>query len=144
MRMPLSLRLRYAAGRYLPFLKIAPQAPDRSVAFRLRPVRNQLVEWETNEEGEALLKIPMRKSRRGKLLGMVFQMPQTRGVQLDEVGTFVWSLCDGNQTVEGIVKQTCKQYKMNRREVEVSVTSYLQMLAERNLIGFYQRGGSRT
>jgi hypothetical protein len=32
-----------------------------------------------------------------------------------------------------------KQYKMNRREAEVSVTMFLQMLHERNFIGFYKK-----
>jgi hypothetical protein len=143
MRMPLGLRLKYAAGRYLPFLKIAPPAADRKVVFTLRPVRNAAIEWETGAEGEALLKVPRRKDRIGRVVGFWFRIPETRAVQLDEVGTFVWSLCDGANTVEGIVQKTSRQYKMNRREVEVSVTTYLQMLAERNFIGFYQRGGKQ-
>jgi hypothetical protein len=141
-RVPLSLRLKYAAGRYLPFLKIAPPV-DRQALFRLRPARNGLIEWKTNAEGEALLSIPRRKDRVGRMVGFLVRVPQARAVQLDEVGTFVWGMCDGEHTVDGIIRETCKQYKMNRREVEISVTTYLQMLAERNFIGFYQRGGKQ-
>lgn len=141
MRVPLGSRARAVAGRYLPFLRTP--SPDRQAVFRLRPVRNSAIEWETTGEGEALLKVPMRKDRFGKFLAGWFRMPEARAVQLDEVGSFVWELCDGSQTVDGIVKQTCRHYKMNRREVEISVTTYLQMLAERNFIGFYQRGGVR-
>ncbi len=142
MPVPLAVRLKMLAGRHLPFLKMTPRV-DREAVLRLRPVRNAAIEWETNEDGEALLRVPSRKDRVGKFASLLLKMPETRAVQLDEVGTFVWGLCDGRQTVDGIVKQTCKQYKMNRREVEVSVTTYLQMLSERNFIGFYQRGGSR-
>jgi hypothetical protein len=65
--------------------------------------------------------------------------PKERYVELDEVGGFVWDLCDGNHTVESIVQKTSRQYKMNRREAEVSVTMFLQMLHERNFIAFYKK-----
>ncbi|MGC8669106.1 MAG: PqqD family protein [Chthonomonadales bacterium] len=138
MRVPWIAKLRFAAGRYLPFLKLAPNV-DRQAAFRLRPVRNSLVEWDRNTEGEALLRIPLRERRFSRILSAIVAVPKSRSIQLDEVGTFVWALCDGSNTVESIVQKTCAQYKMNRREVELSVTAYLQMLAERNLIGFYEK-----
>ena len=62
-----------------------------------------------------------------------------RGRPSGEVGGFVWELCDGNNTVETIVSRTGKQFKMNRREAEVSVTMFLQMLHERNFVGFYKK-----
>ena len=142
MRVPLSLRLKYTAGKYLPFLKIQ-RPPDREVVFRLRPVRNEAIQWQLSESGEATLGVPARKDRFGKLLAFWFRLPETRTVQLDEVGTFVWSLCDGTQTVDGIIRKFCKHFSMNRREVEMSVTTFLQILAERNFIAFYQRGGSK-
>jgi hypothetical protein len=140
MRVPLALRLKAAAGKYLPFLKMAPPA-DRQKVFNYRPVRNDSIEWETSPTGETLLKVPRREGRRSKLLALWFRIPEVRKVELDEVGSFVWTLCDGKNTVESIVKQTSQQYKLNRREVEISVTTYLQMLAERNFIGFYQKSG---
>jgi hypothetical protein len=140
MRVPLALRLKAAAGKYLPFLKMTP-AVDRLQVFSYRPLRNEAIEWETNDKGEALLKVPRREGRKSKLLGLWFRIPEVRKVELDEVGSFVWTLCDGKNTVESIVKQTSRQYKLNRREVEISVTTYLQMLAERNFIGFYQKAG---
>lgn len=136
--MPLTTRLRYVAGRYLPFLRIAPPV-DRGLVLTLRPVRNPAIVWETGSEGEALLQIPRRADRVGKLIGFWFPMPETRAVQLDEVGTFVWGLCDGSHTIEGIVRETGRHYMMNRREVEVSVTAYLQTLLERRFIQFYRR-----
>lgn len=140
MRVPLGLRLKYTLGRYLPFLKITPPI-DRQMVYTLRPVRNGLIAWERTPEGEAILHIPRRDDRFGRIMAFIFKIPEARAVQLDEVGAFVWGLCDGEHSVDGIVQRTCKEYKMNRREVEISVTTYLKMLAERNFIGFYQRGG---
>ncbi|HSV72913.1 MAG TPA: PqqD family protein [Chthonomonadales bacterium] len=139
MRVPLSLRFRMVAGRFLPFLRVNP--PDRQMVFTLRPMRHTAVEWDIDENGEARLRVPYRTDRVGRAVSFWFRLPEARDVQLDEVGSFVWGLCDGEHTVEGIVQKTAKHYKLNRREVEVSVTTYLQMLAQRRFIGFYQRGG---
>lgn len=140
MRVPIGYRLRRSAGRYLPFLRVPPP-PNREEAFRLRPLRNPAIEYETNEANEALLKVPRRKDRVGRVMAFLVHIPETRGVQLDEVGTFVWNRCDGQKTVETIVRETAKEYRMNRREVEVSVTTYLQMLAERSFIVFVRKTG---
>ena len=142
MRLPLAAKLKSSAGRYLPFLKVPPP-PDREAVFKLRPLRNGAIDWKTNDEGQALLTVPHRKDRFGKLVSSLFRLPETRNVELDEVGTFVWNLCDGSQTVDAIVKETSKQYKLNKREVEISVTTYLQMLAERNFIALYQRSKAK-
>jgi hypothetical protein len=142
MRLPLTARIKYSAAKYLPFLRIPPP-PDREAVFKLRPMRNGAIEWKTDDEGQATLTVPHRTDHFGKLVSSIFRLPEARNVQLDEVGTFVWNLCDGNQTVDAIVKQTSKEYKLNRREVEISVTTYLQMLSERNFIAMYQRGKTK-
>ncbi|NLI01628.1 MAG: PqqD family protein [Chthonomonadales bacterium] len=142
MRVPLGELLQYYAARYLPFVR-AKQVPDRGALMGLRPVRNDAITWEENESGEAELSIPYRKDRFAKAVAFLVHLPEARRVQLDEVGTFVWKLCDGSNTVEGIVRAMTKHYKMNRAEVEASVGRYLQMLAERRFIGFYRRGGAQ-
>lgn len=109
----------------------------------LRPVRNEAITWQENEAGEAELQIPYRKDRFARAVAFLVHLPETRRVQLDEVGTFVWKLCDGSNTVEAIVRAMTREYKMNRAEVEASVGRYLQMLAERRFIGFYRRGGAQ-
>ncbi len=89
-----------------------------------------------------MLNVPF-SPRLGRLTPLVVKWlkpPSHRRVELDEVGSFVWELCDGQRTIETIVQQTSKHYKMHRREAEVSVTSFLQMLHERNFIAFYKMG----
>lgn len=146
MRLPLKLRLYYGVGKYLPFLKIRPPQVDRQAALTLRPGRNSLLTWEKRESGETLLTVPQNR----KIGPITRQMakwlraPTERHVELDEVGGFVWELCDGAHTIESIVQKTGKQYKMSRREAEVSVTMFLQMLHERNFIGFYKKVGKKS
>ena len=146
MRLPIKTRLLYAAGRYLPFLKIKPPEVDRQATLYLRPGRNSVLTWEKRESGETILTVPQnhKVSRITRTMARWMGAPSERHVELDEVGGFVWELCDGQHTVETIVQQTIRQYKMNRREAEVSVTMFLQMLHERNFIGFYKKVGKKT
>ncbi len=142
MRVPLKWKLYSAAGRYLPFLKIKPPEVDRKAAMTLRPGRNAVLRWEAQEEsGKTLLKVPvnLQGGRFRKRIAQWMKVPKERVVELDEVGGYVWELCDGKHTVEQIVQATANAFKMNRREAEVSVTMFLQMLHERNFIGFYKK-----
>jgi hypothetical protein len=99
------------------------------------PLRNPVVEWELNEHAEVVLKVPRRQDRVGKLLSRIFSAPEHKQIVLDEVGSDVWQLCTGENSVDAIVRTLSKKYRLNRREVELSLTKYLQQLARRGLIG---------
>jgi hypothetical protein len=146
MPLPLKTRLYYGVGRYLPFLKIRPPVADRQATLTLRPGRNALLTWEKRESGETILTVPQNEKagRITKAFARWVNAPRERFVELDEVGSFVWELCDGTHTIESIVQKTGRQYKLNRREAEVSVTTFLQMLHERNFIGFYKKVSKKT
>lgn len=149
MSLPLTQRIKYGVGRYLPFLKIGPPKPERKAVMTLRPCQNSVITWEKQEDGSVLLHVPINQNpgRLGAVMMKLLRPPKERKVELDEVGGFVWELCNGQHTIEMIVQKTAKQFKMNRREAEVSVTMFLQMLHERNFIGFYKlvrRGGTPT
>ena len=140
--LPLKFRAQMLAGKYLPFLKIRPPEVDRRGAMTLRPGRNALLTWEKQPEGKTLITVPLDHTKAGRLsqlLAKWLKAPSERRVELDEVGAFVWELCDGSNTVDAIVTRTGREYKMNRREAEVSVTMFLQMLHEKNYIGFYKK-----
>jgi len=124
-----------------------PKAPSlgRSDFLRLKPVRNPMVEWKRDEEGKVRITIPLKKPssqdegrrpRRGGFFSRFFPEPKERRIQLDEIGSDVWELCDGERTVKDIVDHLCEKYKLLPREVEVPLNSYLNSLVKRGLIGF--------
>ena len=145
MRLPLKMRAHYLASRYLPFLKLKPPQVDRGMVMTLRPVRNSKISFEKRETGETLLVVPQgqKAGRLTRIVSKWLQTPKERKVELDELGSYVWELCDGNLTIESIVQRTGKAYRLNRREAEVSVTMFMQMLHERNFIGFYKKVGKK-
>ena len=135
------------------FLKerVGGQKPkaSRAEVMAARPFRNPSVTWgrEVRDENAppiALLRIPRRKDKFGNLVAKMFRLPEHRKMELDEIGSDVWELCDGETSVETLTKTVCDRYKLNRRQAETSVTAYLKMLAERNLIALKAGGGQRA
>jgi len=122
--------------QYFPFLNRAKGALPRGEMLALRPLRNVSVAWEPKPETVGVqLTVPRRDDKLGQLLGRVFQVPSTKTIELDEFGSAVWEKCDGKHSVEQLVVFTASAYKLNRRQAEVSVVSFMRMLAQRRLIG---------
>ena len=111
------------------------------------PVRNPTVEWarETRDESRpniALLRIPRRADKFGNRIAKLFKLPAYRKLELDEIGSDVWEMCDGTISVDAVTRAICTKYRLNRRQAEASVTAYLRMLAERRLVALKAPKGS--
>lgn len=128
-------------SQYIPFVRKKPSL-SRNQALQARPVKNPNLEWNRVADCEIKLIIPRRTDFLGRTLCKMFHAPDHKEIILDEVGSDIWELCDGNRSVEAIVAAVSKKYKMTRRECETSVGMYLKMLGDRNLLGL-QVGGRR-
>jgi len=117
-------------------LKKAQSGLTRDQAMSAWPVRNPSLTVHESEDGLVAVELPRRKDWVGNALGFLFFVPDSKPVQLDEVGSFVWKLCDGEHTVNEMAVALAKEYKLNRREVDVSLTQYLQTLGKRGMIAF--------
>lgn len=110
-------------------------AITREEALRAVPLRNPVVAWKVNEEGEVHLTVPLRKDGWMRVAKVLFRIPDTREILLDEVGSEVWQWCDGESSVAQIIQRLQQRHKLNYKEAEVSLTAYLKTLAQRGLIG---------
>jgi hypothetical protein len=108
----------------------------REQALDARPLPNLEAKASTGESGELVLEIKRRRDLMGRLLGFVIAAPLTKKVCLDEMGSFVWNLCDGQRSVREIASLLAQKYKLNRREAVISLTSFLRSLGKRGLMGF--------
>ena len=79
--------------------------------------------------------MPRRSDKVGDLIARWFKLPDHKKIELDEIGSDVWEMCDGRATVEALSRAICASYRLNRRQGETSVTAYLRMLAQRRLVG---------
>jgi len=136
-------------GRYIPLVRRKPKI-ERKDALAMIPVRHPFVTWDSTG-GEVVLSIPLRDDRVARVVKkmittfrMAKELPSSRKLALDQVGSFVWELCDGERNIDAIVDGLVRQYKLTRREAEASVTMFLQNLAKRNLIGLMSRGGKSS
>jgi hypothetical protein len=110
---------------------------SREQVMGSRPLRNSLLEWAATEDGKVVITIPRRQDAVGRIASMLFHVPKTRQLLLDdEVGSSVWKICDGEHTLKQIVDFLCEKYKLTRKEAEVSVTEFLRQLGKRRLVGF--------
>ena len=103
--------------------------------MRSVPVKNQLVEWKKNDNGEVCLTIPRREALWLRPVFLVFSVPKKRRLQLDEIGSEVWEMCDGRRTVGEIIQEFARAHKLNRKETEVAMLTYLRELVKRRLLG---------
>lgn len=129
--------LKRITSRFRKEKKVVPREDVLSAV----PIRNPLIQWELEDTGEAKLTIPLRKSAKLTVLSFLFRVPKMKVVMLDDVGTQVWLRCDGKSRVEDLVKGLGEKHNLTRREVEVSLFSYLQQLAQRGYIGLELKRG---
>lgn len=109
-------------------------ALTRAQAMAARPIRNPSLPWHENEEGLVVVTLPRRKDFVGQLLAWLFMVPESRPVSLDQIGTMVWHLCDGEHSVHDIAKMLADRYKITLREAEVSLAEFLRRLGRRGMI----------
>lgn len=101
-----------------------------------KPMRSPLVTESPGDDGALLLQAPLMMQGRGFAGWMAKRMnaPETKTFELEPVGAFVWSLCDGKHTFDTISRKLREQYKMNRLEADAALSAFLQMLGQRRLI----------
>ena len=111
-------------------------ALSRVQSLNAIPVRNHNVESERDDDtGETLIIIPRRDDRWVRFLSKLLFVPDHRKVTLDELGTFVWDRCDGETTVRDLIHAFAEQYKLSRKEAELSMVAFLRQMAKKRLVG---------
>jgi len=108
----------------------------REETLKARPIRNEFVKETKGKKGETILVIPRKKVRWIQILSRIFYIPPERKISLDEIGAWVWSRCNGSVAVINMIEELAQEFKINRKEAEVSLLNYLKKLAEKRLIGF--------
>lgn len=117
--------------------KQARSQPTWREMLQLCPARNPNLDW-TEEEGKVVLLIrhDMGKNWKTRLLRLFVSLPEDRRVSLDAIGSDVWQMIDGNNTLGQIAKELAKKYKLSGREAELSLQQYFKELGRRGYIGF--------
>jgi hypothetical protein len=121
--------------------KKKPKGPSigRAEALDRIPVKNRQISENRLETGEIVIRYPVTIrsffSGLAKRFGGQEVQTQLKKIELDELGTSVWNLMDGNRSVRQVVKMFAEMHQLDTREAEVSVTQFLRELGRRGLIG---------
>ncbi len=60
-------------------------------------------------------------------------------IDLDEIGTFVWSLCDGTKTVGYIVEKCREKFQDKVEPAEERVEMFIKQLSKNKLVQLYEK-----
>ncbi len=110
-------------------------APTRRELLAVRPVRNPVLEW-VEEDGQVVLHIKRVNNWKTRLITIFTQVPESRRVVLDPIGTHVWRMLDGQTTFEAISKSLAKEFKLMPREAELSLQQFFKELGRRGYVMF--------
>jgi hypothetical protein len=107
-------------------------APDRPrVTLEARPVRSRLVQWDDTPEG-VVLHVPLRAP--GGRRPILWAGPARKTIALDEIGSGIWRLCDGEHTLADLLLWMRRRWQFSYKEAEMGVTNYLKALMERGVL----------
>lgn len=112
---------------------------SRTMALSMVPVKNMEVAIIPLDDGLVQLAYPLAVKpwfgRLAEKVGMWDKRPMTKTVELDEMGTFVWDLIDGERSVRAIAEAFAAHYEVQPREAELSVTTFIKTIGQRGIIG---------
>lgn len=112
-----------------------PPVLSREASLSAAVVRSPSVRVEPRSDGGLALYVPFNSS------AFVERLSRRLGggtgearVELDEMGAFVWEMCDARTTVREMIDRLAEHYRISRKDAEASLTDFLKSLTRRRLI----------
>ncbi len=115
----------------------AVPTPNRAVREQFRPAPGRgCPEAAADPSGDLVtLFVPLRRRWwTAGPVGWLLPLRTERGVALDALGTWVWRACDGQRSVESVVEAFAELHELGFHEARLTVTMFLQKLAQRRLL----------
>lgn len=97
----------------------------------MTPIRNPKIEWDNSDN--IILKIK-RYKKIDRFMNKVFKTPLVHTIELDEIGSFVWENCDGNNKIEDISNLLNNNFGQKVEPVLDRLIHYIQILKNNQFI----------
>jgi len=108
-----------------------PMAVDLLKAI---PLRNSAAKFEELSDG-VLVTIPMARRWLFRApLTWILKLNPNKRIQLDAMGAWVLSRCDGRSRIEDVIEQVMEHYKLSFQEARAAVLQFMKMLVERGVV----------
>lgn len=106
------------------------------------PVQNASATRRGVNEG-LVLDVPMKQPAGGwRLLSWLMPLSSTRRVLLDEPGTVLFRMCDGNVSTKRVIEQFAARYRLTFLESRAAVTVYMKKLLQRGALAVVLEGAA--
>ncbi|MFQ5741554.1 MAG: PqqD family protein [Acidobacteriota bacterium] len=99
-----------------------------------RPRR--VLEWNEDPDGRAVLLRPkFGKGRLAQWIASFFKSPYYQ-IHLDDVGTLIWKLCDGDTPLSRVVERMRKEFGDRIEPAELRLHQFISQMTRSRLIQF--------
>ncbi len=103
------------------------QYKDGQNYLDLIPVQNPTLTWDQNEEGIVTIYIE-NKGFFHKIAQLLFKKPKISQVHLEEMGSFIYPLCDGTHSVNDIALKVKEKYGEKAEPLYDRLVTYMHNL----------------
>lgn len=97
------------------------------------PVRKAEIVWNTDEKGIVTLEIE-NKGLFNFLAQKLLKKPRVSFIHLDEMGSFIWPLIDGEKDITKIGKEVFEHFGEKANPLYERLVKYFEILKENNFI----------
>lgn len=101
------------------------------------PVRNETITWSTDDNGIITLQIE-NKGFFNFLAQKLFKRSRTSFIHLDEMGSFIWPLLDGNTSIMDLGKDVSCKFGEKCNPLYERLCEYIRRLESYSFISFKQ------
>lgn len=101
------------------------------------PVRNDSISWTRGEDGKITLEIE-NKGFFNRLAQKLFKKPPVSYVHLDELGSFVWPLLDGQKDITALGKLVEEKFGEEAHPLYERLAQYFRILDSYRFIKWVQ------
>lgn len=102
-----------------------------------RPKRAEYIGWSKGNDGIITLEIE-NKGIFNRLAQKLLKKPRISYIHLDEMGSFIWPLLDGEKSVYEIAEAVKNQFKDKAEPLYERLVKYFQILESYNFIIWYK------
>ncbi len=100
-----------------------------------KPVRHPEIEWNTDEKGIITLEIK-NKGVFKRLTQILFKKPKISYIHLDEMGSFIWPLIDGEKDITALGEYVKEHFGEKAEPLYPRLAKYVQILASYGFVKF--------
>lgn len=99
------------------------------------PVRNPEIGWKTDDEGKVTLEIE-NKGVFNRIFQVLLKKPKISFIHLDDMGSFVWPLIDGEKDITEIGKYVEEHFGEKANPLYERLIQYFQILENYKFINW--------